>query len=108
MSRASNQSDLWKHFSNEFEQLAGEEERLERVGPKDRLLRAYCDYKEHPVVWERGKPEQGCFCLLKQPETGLWTYSDGVSENFQTRCRTLASRAGLALGSPKDTDPEDF
>jgi len=102
------QSDLWKYFSNEFEQLAREEERLERAAPKDRLLRAYCDYKEHPVVWEREKPEQGCFCLLKAPETGLWTYSDGVSENFQARSRALTSRAGLALGSPKDTDPEDF
>jgi hypothetical protein len=33
---------------------------------------------------------------------------DGVSENFLERFRTLAARAGAALGSPKDTDPEDF
>jgi hypothetical protein len=120
------EADIWRDFQGQFMQLAYEEERtpgarrelkidlgttvaVEQIKMKeDRLLRAYCDYKEHPVVWEKGKPKQGCFCLLKAPETGLWTYSDGVSENFQARSRALISRVGLALGSPKDTDPEDF
>jgi hypothetical protein len=44
----------------------------------------------------------------RAPETGLWMLSDGVSENFLERVRTLAARAGVTLGSPRDTDPEDF
>jgi hypothetical protein len=104
-----NQSDLWKQFGAGFEQLAREEERIERAAPKDRLLRAYCDYNEHPeIIHEKGKPGQGWFCLLKTPETGLWMYSDGVSENFQERFRALAARAGVSLGSPNGTDMEDF
>jgi hypothetical protein len=89
-------------------QLAKEEERIERAEPKDRVLRAYCTYKEHPEVWEIGKPEQGCFCLLKTPAYGVWTLGDGVSENFQERFRVLAARAGVTLGSPNEADPEDF
>jgi hypothetical protein len=99
----------WQGLYDGFMQLANEEERIERATPKDRLLRAYCDYKGHPEVWaEKGKPGQGPFCLLKAPETGLWMISDGVSENFQARFRVLSVQAGLALGAPKGTDPEDF
>lgn len=114
MGRASEEFDRqfgseWQEFHNRFMQIANEEERIERAAPKDRLLRAYCDYKEHPEIFlEKGKPEQGRFCLLKAPETGLWMLSDGVNENFQERFRTLAARAGVTLGSPKGTDPEDF
>jgi hypothetical protein len=46
--------------------------------------------------------------LLKPPETGLWIVSDGVSENFQARFRTLAARVGIALGCPNAGDAEDF
>ena len=103
------QADRWRAFREEFGQLAREEEQIERAGPKDRLLRAYCDYKKHPEIWaEKGKPGQGLFCLLKAPETGLWIVSDGVSENFQARFRALAARASVALGCAKDTDAEDF
>jgi hypothetical protein len=102
------QANRWRGFRSEFEQLAREEERIERAAPKDRLLRAYCTYREHPEVWEKGKAEQGCFCLLKAPETGLWTLGDGVSENFLERFRALAARAGVTLDSPEGTDPEDF
>jgi ribosome-binding protein aMBF1 (putative translation factor) len=98
----------WQEFHTRFMQFATEEERIEQVRRKDRLLRAYCGYREHPEVWEKGKPEQGCFCLLKTPETGVWTLGDGVSENFLERFRALAARAGVALGPPEDTDPEDF
>jgi hypothetical protein len=114
MGRASQEFDQqfgneWQEFHNRFMLLANEEERIERAVPKDRLLRAYCDYKEHPEIFhEKGKPEQGRFCLLKTPETGLWMLSDGVNENFQERFRALAARAGVTLGSPKGTDPEDF
>jgi hypothetical protein len=103
------QSDLWKQFGAEFEQLAREEERIERAAPKDRLLRAFCDYNEHPeIIHEKGKPGQVFFCLLKASETGLWIYSDGMSENFQERFRALAARAGVTLGSPIGADSEDF
>lgn len=98
----------WQGFHERFMQLAKGEEQIERAAPKDRLLRAYCTYKEHPEVWEKGKPEQGLVSLLKTPECGVWMLSDGVSENFAERFQTLAARAGLALGSPKDTDPVDF
>jgi hypothetical protein len=98
----------WQGFHEGFMQLAREEEQIERAAPRDRFLRAYCTYKEHPEVWEIGKPEQGCFCLLHTPTCGVWTLGDGVSENFQERFRVLAARAGVTLGSPKDADPEDF
>ena len=101
-------ADLWRDFHDKFTELANEELQIERAAPKDRLLHAYCDYKEHPEVWEKGKPEQGLFCLLKSPGTGLWTISDGVSEHFQARFRALALRAGIALATPKGTDAEDF
>jgi hypothetical protein len=102
------EADRWKDFHDKFMLFEEEEERIEKAAPKDHLLRAYCSYKEHAEVWERGKPDQGLFSLLKTPETGLWTYSDGVSENFQARVRALVSRAGVALACPSDTDPEDF
>jgi hypothetical protein len=102
-------SDIWRNFHEAFMQLTNEEERIERAAPKDRLLRAYCDYKQHPEVWaEKGKPKQGPFCLLKAPGVGLWMLSDGVNENFQERFRALAAYAGVALSSPQGTDPEDF
>lgn len=103
-----NQAGHWRGLHEEFMGLASEEEGIVRATRKDRFLRAYCEYKEHPEVLERGKPEQGWFCLLKAPETGLWTLSDGVSENFQERFRALAARAGCALGSPIGVDAEDF
>jgi len=100
-------ADLWRDFRENFQALANEEER-ERAAQRDCFLAAYCNYREHPEVWEKGKPEQGLFCLLKCPAIGLWTISDGVSEHFQARFRALASRAGIALGAQKGTDPEDF
>jgi hypothetical protein len=106
--REQERADLWRDFHDRFMLLAREEEQVERAASKDRLLRAYCDYKKHPEIWaEKGKPGQGSFCLLKAPETGLWIVSDGVSENFQARFRALAARAGVALGCAKDTEAED-
>jgi hypothetical protein len=102
------QEDQWLSFQREFQVLANEEEQIERAKPKDRLLRAFCSYREHPEVWERGKPEQGLFCLLDTPPHGIWTVSDGVNENFQARFRALAARAGRAVGAPSDSDPEDL
>jgi len=101
-------ADLWRNLHGKFQALA-DEERRGGAAQKDRWLRAYCDYKKHREIWgEKGKPGQGVFCLLKAPETGLWILGDGVSENFQARVRTLAARAGVTLGCPKDTDAEDF
>jgi hypothetical protein len=102
------EADLWQDFRDKFMQLANEEERIERTAPNDRLLRASCTYQQHPEVWETGKPHQGLMCLLKTPACGLWVIYDAVNENFQERFRALAARAGVALGSPKGTDPEDF
>lgn len=101
-------ADLWRDFHEKFQSLA-DEERREGAAQRDRFLRAYCTYEEHPeVLYEKGKPEQGPFCLLKCPETGLWTLGDGVNENFQARFRALAVRAGLALGCSTGTDAEDL
>lgn len=124
----SSQSDLWKHFGNEFQQLAREQERpgMTRRNRRERtmmlgadwLLYASVTYKKHPeILGERGKPEQGAFCLIKTPKCGLWIVGGSVSENLQERFRALAWRAGVALterfqraqtGSPKDIDPEEF
>jgi hypothetical protein len=106
--RKQKEADEWQDLHSKFMQLAKEEEATPEAIRGDRLLRAYCNYKEHPEGWEIGKPEQGLIGLLKTPECGLWTISDGVSENFQARFRTLAARAGIALCCPKDTDAEDF
>ena len=76
---------------------------------KDDYLRAHCTYERGDVVLhERGKPEQGRFCLLKMPECGIWNISSGVSENFHEGFRALAARSGVALGCPEGVDPEDF
>jgi ribosome-binding protein aMBF1 (putative translation factor) len=111
-----NQADCWKDFRKEFEQLTREEQGREIVITKgkalqsmDHLLRASCSYTKHPEVWEKGKPEQGCFCLLETPPHGVWDYSDGVSENFLERFRLCVAKAGRALlDYPKGTDAEDF
>jgi hypothetical protein len=89
----SSQSDLWKELGSEFEKFASEEERIARK--KDQLLRALSEYKS-------ASPFHGPIA-----QCGLWNISGGVSENFQARFRALASRAGVALGSPKGTAPED-
>jgi hypothetical protein len=85
------EGDDWQAFHGKFMQLAMEEEANPRAIREDRLLRAYCDYKKHNA-----------------PETGLWTISQGLSENFQERFHALAARAGVALSCPNGTDPEDF
>ncbi len=103
------EADVWQAFHSRFMQLAHEEEENEQAVRKDRLLRAYCDYEKHPIILaEKNRTRQGLFCLLKVPETGLWTISDGIDENFHARFRTLATRAAVALGSPEGVDAEDF
>ena len=103
------EAETWRDFHNKFMQLASEEAGIVGAEKKDLYLGAHCDYGKHPEIWaERGQPGQGLFCLLQPPETGLWMLGDGVSENFQARFRALATRAGVALGRPKNTDTEDF
>ena len=107
-------ADLWRDFHEKFRALAGEEQGRAVPVTKGRvlqgmdLLRAYGNLRRHPEGWERGKPEQGQISLLHTPPHGVWQLSDGVSENLQARFRTLAARAGVALGSSKDASPEDF
>jgi hypothetical protein len=107
LGRINPNADLWNDFYTEFSNLAKEEGHNTRT--QDDYLTASCTYKRGAVVWhERGKPEQGLHSLLKMPECGIWRVSSGVSENFQERFRTLATRAGLSLGCPEGSDPEDF
>ncbi len=115
-SRPPAQSDSWKYFHERFTDLAREEQgravvvtKGEVLGMINKLLRASCNYRERPEVLEKGKPEQGCFCLLETPPHGIWNYSDGVSENFLERVRLCVAEAGRALPDyPKSTDAEDF
>ena len=128
-------ADQWKDFRNEFEHLATEEVEIVRAKKRDLYLRAYSTYEEHPEVFEirkdaawafvlfgstwdqhaekpkatdkGGENVRGPYCLLKTPEYGVWMLSDGVSENFLERFRTLAARAGVALRAPEGSDPED-
>ena len=101
-------ADELQDLQSRFTELANEEEQIERAEPKDRLLRAYCTYEKNPEVCEKGKPGLGFMKLETAPECGVWMLSDGVSENFQARFRALVARAGVALGCPKGTEPEDF
>ena len=102
-------ANVWKDFYAEFSQLASEEAHIVRARMKDDYLYASCTYKRDDVVLhERGRPAQGPFCLLNMPSCGIWHVSSGVSENFQERFRTLASRAGVVLECPEGTVPEDF
>jgi hypothetical protein len=105
--------DSWGFFRDKFMDLAREEQGLSVVVTEeitlrrmDRLLRAYGDYSAHPEVLERGKPNQGIYCLLIAPKAGVWMCGGGVSENFLGRARLLFAHAGV-VGCPKDTDPED-
>jgi hypothetical protein len=100
--------DQWHSLGEEFASLASEERAISHTESKDHSLRAQCNYQEHPEVIERGKPEQGFFCLLHKPEFGLWLLSEGPNENFQARLQALSTRAGVALGSPKGADALDF
>lgn len=107
--RKQEEADGWQDFHSKFMQLANEEAGIVRAKKKDLYLRAYCDYNEHPEIWgEKESLSRALFCLLKTPPCGVWVLDDGVSENFQARFRALAARAGVALGSPEGTDPEDF
>jgi hypothetical protein len=116
-SRPLDQGASWKDFQERFMQLAREEQgradaitKWKALSSMNQVLRASCSYKEHPVGWEKGKPEQGCICLLETPPHGVWNYcSDGISENFFERVRLCVAEAGHALPDyPKDMDPEDF
>lgn len=101
-----------------FELLVDKEK---AVGPNDRLS-AICDYGHPPVIYDflpqlqeligttrptlHGKPRKGPPIVIHAPEGGLWTLSGGLSVDLLERFRTLAARAGLALGARKDEDPE--
>jgi hypothetical protein len=115
-SRPLAQNGSWKDFRERFIGLAREEQGRavvvtegEALRTINKLVRASCNYGEHPEVWETGKPEQGCFCLLETPPYGVWGYSDGMSENFLERVRLCVAEAGRALPDyPKGTDAEEF
>jgi hypothetical protein len=78
----------WHDFKNKFRTLAAEEKAIKRTS-QDQLLWASCD-------------------TLDAGETGLWMISRGVRKDVRARLRALAAGAGVALGCPKDTDPERF
>jgi DNA-binding XRE family transcriptional regulator len=101
-SKKESQAKGWRDFRSEFEQLAREEEGAE----PDHRLCASCDYTGPPAILdEKGKPQQRPLCVIRAPKNGLWTLNSGVSEGFVERFRTLAARAGRALGARKSTDP---
>jgi hypothetical protein len=102
------QDDGWRELGDGFASLAKEERTISHNISEDCSLRAQCDYANHPEVLERGKPDQGFFCLLDKPEHGLWMLYGGPNENVEAKFRTLATRAGLSLGTPQGTLPEDF
>ena len=102
-------ANLWNQFHLEFSKLAAEEAQFVRSTGKDAFLRAYSAYRRDEVIlYNKANPEWGEHCLLNFPTTGIWQISSGVSENFQERFRTLASRGAVALGCPERTDPEDY
>jgi hypothetical protein len=115
--RKQERTDLWRDFQGRFMQLAREEQgRVDAITNgavlryKDQVLRTTCNYTERPEGWVRGKPEQGCLCLLNTPPHGVWNYGNtGVSENFRERVRLCVAEAGRALPDyPNGTDAEDF
>jgi hypothetical protein len=110
-------AETWRDFREKFQALASEEQGRtaaitegKALRGMEQVLRASCNYKEHPEGWERGKPGQGRICLLETPPHGVWNYSsDGISENFRERVRLCVAEAGHALADyPKGTDAEDF
>jgi hypothetical protein len=126
-------ADQWRNFHEKFQALT-DEELKEGAEKRDRFLRAYFTYRKsaeiaqvqrdarwsfalfggsdklpsEPKVINIRLPAHGPFCLLRMPECGLWTLSEGVNENYSERIQTLGARAGVALGCPKGTDPLDF
>lgn len=103
------ESDLWLDFHEKFRLLADEGRAILQSKREDLRMRAYCNYDEHPeIISERGKPEQGPFCLLHPPECGLWILSGGPNENLRARFDALATRAGIKLGSPQGIEQIDF
>lgn len=126
-------ADRWRDFHERFQALA-HEELQERAGERNRFLRGYFTYTKgaeilhvqsdarwafglfsgalklpaEPKLTNTGIPAHGPFCLIEIPACGLWVLSDGINENFRERFQAFGTRAGVALGSPKGTDPLDF
>ena len=82
------QSNRWRDFRDEFEQLAREEE--QQAAPEDRLLWAHITYNE------KMKPDQGRACV--------WMLSGGAGKNFQERFLDVATRAARARGAQTDIE----
>jgi hypothetical protein len=125
------EADLWRHFHERFQSLADEEVEKE-AARRDRFLRAHFTYRKETEIFhvrdarwtlalfyrDLDVPETarvhtatnplGPFCLLEPPQSGLWTFSDGVNENLRERLQTLAARAAITLDCTKGTDPVDF
>lgn len=100
---------MWRDFQAKFQSLANEERANPKTIREDLQLRASCSYsKDEVVLDEKGKLEQGPFCLLNFPECGLWLLYGEVSENFRERFQTLATRAAAVLGPLKGSKPLDF
>lgn len=138
------QAHVWLDFHDSFMDFAREEQSRSDVITNgnalwrmERVLRAYCDYKNYPesiagdeeiahsyrelmgvilnpedlarvkaklLESKAAQTNRG----LNSPETGRWIISDGISENFRERVRNCLAKAGVVLGCPNGTDPEDF
>jgi hypothetical protein len=86
------QSDAtaWRSFRSEFKALASEELILDPGNRRDRWLRAFVDYK------------------YVKCDFGTWHISSGPNEDCRASFETLATRAGVSLGSPQGADPLEF
>lgn len=104
MNARNHEADQWQDFHSKFMQLAVEEAKIVRAEGRYYLQTAFTYGVSLPVKGESG---QGPFCPFPAPEFGLWRLGS-MNENFQERFRTLATRAGAALGSLQGTDPLNF
>jgi hypothetical protein len=92
------EADKWNGLQSKFRQLALEEER-EREG-----LSVYGNWEKHPHgEWAYNRHE-----VSIDLGNGLFSVLPGVSKDLEERFRSLATRAGKALGNSKDTKPADF
>jgi hypothetical protein len=86
---AASKPGLWRDLSNEFALLAKEEREIQGIRDRVRLFAtgAY-------------KPGDG--------DIGYWWLTDGPRDSFRARFDGVATRAGMALFSPRGTKPRNY
>lgn len=84
----------WRNFHDDFERLATDEKGAPHLIACGSYQMSYVGRADH--------------AFLKIPEGGGWAIANGVSDDFRERFQTLATRAGVALGSPQAALPYWF